>query len=310
MSNLNCLATEAQASLKPTCLDGVPSDLEYSLCAYGCRIIQQAGILLRLPQRAMSTAQVLFQRFWFVSSMKQFDELDIAMGSILLASKIQEVPARIRDVHLVFDFLEQYERYKARHASDGPTSPRGPKKTKEPPNFHYKPFASHGNIYYDAKDALVIAEMQLLKRLGFDVQVNLPHAIMINYMQVLGVVEKEIDALGTRKKVAQLAWNYLNDALQSPVYCLFPPHVIACASIYLLTVDSVHFHEPLALPMQPAPWWTLFDVDRDELRVVSSHILQLYEANPMPSALARLNRKQALIDLTTRSGIRAWLQQT
>ena len=212
MSNLNCLATEAQASHKPTCLDGVPSDLEYSLCAYGCRIIQQAGILLRLPQRAMSTAQVLFQRFWFVSSMKQFDELDIAMGSVLLASKIQEVPARIRDVHLVFDFLEQYERHKARHASDAPISRRDYLETAESPKFHYKPFASHGNTYYDAKDALVIAEMQLLKRLGFDVQVNLPHALMINYMQVLGVIDKDLDVLGTQTKVAQLAWNYLNDA--------------------------------------------------------------------------------------------------
>ncbi|WFD41715.1 hypothetical protein MPSI1_000351 [Malassezia psittaci] len=160
----------------------------------------------------MSTAQVLFQRFWFVSSMKQFDELDIAMGALLLASKIQEVPARIRDVHLVFDFLEQYERYKARLASSEHIPLRDLKRTTESAKFQYKPFASHGNTYYDAKDALVIAEMQLLKRLGFDVQVNLPHALMINYMQVLGVVEKEIDVSGTRMKVAQLAWNYLNDA--------------------------------------------------------------------------------------------------
>lgn len=39
---------------------------------YGCQLIQSAGVLLRLPQVAMATAQVLFQRFWYVTSMKHF----------------------------------------------------------------------------------------------------------------------------------------------------------------------------------------------------------------------------------------------
>jgi hypothetical protein len=47
--------------------------------------------------------------------------------------------------------------------------------------------------------------MQILKRLGFQVQVNLPYATMVNYLQLLGLTKS---GLG----VAQRAWSILNDA--------------------------------------------------------------------------------------------------
>ena len=59
--------------------------------------------------------------------------------------------------------------------------------------------------FYDLKDALVVAEMQILKRLGFNVQVQLPYGTMVNYLQVLGLAGHE--------KVPQSCWDYLNDAL-------------------------------------------------------------------------------------------------
>ena len=41
--------------------------------AYGCELIQQMGILLKLPQVAVSTAQVSFHRFYAKRSMRKFD---------------------------------------------------------------------------------------------------------------------------------------------------------------------------------------------------------------------------------------------
>ncbi len=58
--------------------------------------------------------------------------------------------------------------------------------------------------FYDLKDALVVGEMQILKRLGFNVRVQLPYGTMINYLQVLG--------LAGHDEVPQSCWNYLNDA--------------------------------------------------------------------------------------------------
>jgi len=40
---------------------------------YGCELIQQMGIMLRLPQVAIATAQVMFHRFYARRSMRRFD---------------------------------------------------------------------------------------------------------------------------------------------------------------------------------------------------------------------------------------------
>jgi hypothetical protein len=84
------LASLVQIEQTPSREDGIPESLEEDLRAYGCKLIYQAGILLQqcvpLPlhlmlvtyspgdrkQVAVATAQILFQRFWFVTSMKQF----------------------------------------------------------------------------------------------------------------------------------------------------------------------------------------------------------------------------------------------
>lgn len=54
------------------------------------------------------------------------------------------------------------------------------------------------------KDALVIAELQILKKLGFNVHVQLPYGLMVNYLKVLELTEHDT--------IPQKAWGYLNDA--------------------------------------------------------------------------------------------------
>ena len=63
------------------------------------------------------------------------------------------------------------------------------------------------STFYNLKDAIVISEMQILKRLGFNVQVQLPYASMVSYCQMLGMVEKE--------GVVDKAWGFLNDRFVS-----------------------------------------------------------------------------------------------
>lgn len=57
--------------------------------------------------------------------------------------------------------------------------------------------------FYDTKDALVIAEMQILKRLAFQTQCGLPYGHLVNYLQVLELTKE--DGLVAR------CWGYLND---------------------------------------------------------------------------------------------------
>jgi len=177
--------------------------------------------VLRIKKRkqvAVAAAQILFQRFWFVSSMTQFGVgvslislkigrgrgshfllKDIGMGALYLASKLEECPLSMRDLINVYDLLLQ----RATFTVEG----------KAEEEFHYHPMSYFGNTFYDMKDALVVAEMQILKRLGFHVQVVLPYGTLVNYLRVLELTGRE-DAV-------EKAWGYLNDASVFQLFFLF-----------------------------------------------------------------------------------------
>ena len=164
-------------------------------------------------QVAVATAQILFQRFWYVTSMKQFgigvrllapsphfqvnltEYQDVGMGALYLASKLEECPVRMRDLVNVYDELLQRNAHRLKY-STGSSSPA--------PEFKYVPMSYFGSTFYDLKDALVVAEMQILKRLGFNVNVVLPYGTLVNYLRLLGLTERE--------NVPTKAWGYLNDA--------------------------------------------------------------------------------------------------
>lgn len=117
------------------------------------------------------------------------------MGALFLASKLEECPIRMRDLINVYDLLLQ----RAVHSSK-PSPSSLPKHVE----FKYTPMSYFGSTFYDLKDALVVAEMQILKRLGFHVNVVLPYGTLVNYLRVLGLTSKEA--------VCSRAWGYLNDA--------------------------------------------------------------------------------------------------
>lgn len=117
---------------------------------------------------------------------------DIGLASLFLASKLEESPVRMRDLINSYSYLLAL----AAHAAAPPYPP--------PASFaHFDPGDFFATAFYDTKDALVIAEMQMLKRLGFQTQVGLPYGHLINYLQVL--------ELTGRGEVVRSAWGYVND---------------------------------------------------------------------------------------------------
>jgi len=117
------------------------------------------------------------------------------MGALYLASKLQECSVRMRDLINVYDILIQRTAHKRKALAS-----RDP----HPPELKYVPMSYFGNTFYDLKDALVVSEMQILKRLGFNVNVVLPYGTLVNYLRLLG--------LTGRDDVCRRAWGYLNDA--------------------------------------------------------------------------------------------------
>lgn len=250
---LNPLAPLDQPT--PSALDGVPPTLERDLRAFGALMIQQAGIMLKAPQVVMATAQVLFQRFWFVTSLKHFGIRDVGMGALFLASKLEESTLRIRDIINCYSYLSSLVAY----CSNPPYPP--------PTSFEsYAPMDYFATEFYDLKDALVIAEMQILKRLGFQTQCGLPYGHLVNYLQVL--------ELTGEKQLVNRSWGFCNDMLQTPAPALYPQSTLALAAIYLAT--RLASPSPIALPLEPVPWWTHFDSTEEELVHVTTMLLELY----------------------------------
>ncbi|KAH9842836.1 cyclin-like protein [Rhodofomes roseus] len=286
-TSLYPLASLPQIEKTPSREDGIPDGLEEELRAYGCKLIHEAGILLKQNQVAVATAQILFQRFWFVTSMKQFGIGDIGMGALYLASKLEECPIRIRDLINIYDLLLQRKAHiRAQAMASRLASTSAHPRTE----FKYTPMSYFGNTFYELKDALVVAEMQILKRLGFNLTVVLPYNTLVNYLRVLG--------LTSREDVCTKAWGYLNDALQTPVYALYSVPTIVCAAILLTTR-----HLGIGLPSAPENcWWELFDAEWEDLWNVCGYIMRLYRERTSED-------HTRVMGMVAKKGVRQWLEE-
>eukprot|EP00794_Sanderia_malayensis_P015021 gene15021-16571_t len=256
----NCILPDEKLSETPSMKDGLDKEIEIDLRILGCEFIQTAGILLKLPQVAMATGQILLQRFYYSKSFVKHDvekfaeiqrrKCDIsnlnvpnlqicAMACIFLAAKIEESPRRLRDVINVFHHIKQ-------------------KRSKRP----IVAMDYYSSAYFSMKNSVIKAERRVLKELGFCVHVKVPHKIIITYLQILEH-EKNI-------ALTQRAWNYMNDGLRTNVFLKYAPEKIGCACIFLAARTL-----KIVLPLRP-PWWELFDADLEEIEEIALAIMEIY----------------------------------
>uniref|UniRef100_A0AAV2J6M0 Cyclin-L1 n=1 Tax=Knipowitschia caucasica TaxID=637954 RepID=A0AAV2J6M0_KNICA len=234
----NSLIPEERLSPTPSMLDGLDLSTETDLRILGCELIQSAGILLRLPQVAMATGQVLFHRFFYSKSFVKHSFEIVAMACINLASKIEEAPRRIRDVINVFHHLKQIR------AKKTPIS------------------LILDQNYINTKNLVIKAERRILKELGFCVHVKHPHKIIVMYLQFLECEKNQT--------LVQTAWNYMNDSLRTNVFVRFQAETIACACIYLAA-------RALQIPLPSRPhWYLLFGATEEEIKEICLTTLKLY----------------------------------
>ncbi|XP_071454997.1 cyclin-L1-like isoform X2 [Hetaerina americana] len=262
----NCLLPEEKLSPTPSQVDGLDQGTETDLRILGCELIQTAGILLKLPQVAMATGQVLFQRFYYSKSFVRHPMEPTAMGCVCLASKIEEAPRRIRDVINVFYHIKQVKNGKT-----------------------IQPMILDQN-YITLKTQVIKAERRVLKELGFCVHVKHPHKIIVMYLQVLSFEKHQA--------LMQIAWNYMNDSLRTDVFVRYQPETVACACIYL-TARRLR----ISLPKSP-PWYAVFRVKESDIQDVCKTILRLYK-RPKPNAEELERRVEELMKQYQEARIKA-----
>jgi len=222
----------------PSSGDGMTPEMEVDLRNIGCNLIQTAGKLLRLPQVAMATACVMYQRFFYCKSYVRYSFEHVAMGCVCLASKIEESPRRPRDVINVFTHIKQVRQGKP-----------------------IKPVILDPE-YIRLKNDIIKAERRVLKELGFCVHIKHPHKLIVMYLQLLSY-ENNV-------KFTQMAWNFMNDSLRTDCFVRYQPETIACACIYL---SARKLNIPL--PRKPS-WYELLGVEEDDIRDCCYRIICLY----------------------------------
>lgn len=162
-------------------------------------------------------------------------------AAIYLAAKLSFTPVSPRSVCNVYGYLTS------------PTaSPlwfiNGEDPTQDvDPRSHY---VSEGT-YQIERGHIFEEESRILKRLGFNTHVALPHTLLLTYMQTLGVLSSSL---------AEQALGHLNAALLSPqlLYLTHQPNELAVAAIYLAARE-------IGVKVVDHDWWEVFDVDREAL---------------------------------------------
>ena len=203
-------------------------------------IRDRAGILLKLPQQVMCTAQNLLHRFYYRKSLKSYDAFVTAMGCLFLASKVEEKPKRLREVLFAFHYV-----YKVRTNST-------------------EKMELGGAMYAGWKESLVMVERTILKELGFSFYViEHAHRFILFYVKLL-----DGDA-----ELAQEAWAYCNDSLRTDLQLRSKAEVIAWAAVKL---GAAKLRRTLpSLQEDGVDWWAAFGVDGGELERAAAEITSL-----------------------------------
>jgi cyclin L len=94
-------------------------------------------------------------------------------------------------------------------------------------------------------------ESMILRILGFNTHVAIPHTIALTYLQTMSA---------TSAALAKRVFEHLNASLLSPqlLYLTHQPNALAVAAIYLAARE-------VGVKLVDGDWWEIFDVDREDL---------------------------------------------
>lgn len=166
---------------------------------------------------------------------------DISAASIYLAAKLSFTPTSPRSV------LNVYALLLSRETSPLPfVNPNGLPSSPDPETY----YVSEGQ-YQSGRNGLMKMEATVLRTLGFQTHVALPHTVALTYLQTLGTASAP---------VSRRVFEHLNAALLSPqlLYLTHQPNALAVAAIYLAARET-------DARLVDGEWWEVFDVDREEL---------------------------------------------
>jgi cyclin L len=262
--------------------DGISAADERRHRLHGTSLLSSACQLLKLGSSVYATSCTILHRFYHQASLRQRDVWSVAMGSLLLASKMEEEPRPIRHVILVFANLYRRRRlilcttnalWNHPAAQASPLAAQLSIPEKEARLRHVQPMSPQGPVYQQWYRAITDTEQYILRQLGFTlywIPDSHPHKFILYVVRVLNVT--------TDPTFHQTAWNYCNDSCRLDLCVRHGPQVMACAAIHMAAVDC-------GIDLPPR-WWHKFAHPVDSISNVCNAIQGLRDDASVEVALA------------------------
>uniref|UniRef100_A0A8D8Y6R9 Cyclin-Q n=3 Tax=Cacopsylla melanoneura TaxID=428564 RepID=A0A8D8Y6R9_9HEMI len=220
----------------------------------GVRFIFEMGFKLKVKPLTISTAAIIFHRFFKGELQRNhYDYYSIGASCIFLASKVQnEMHIDLRDI--------VNTAHATLHRNAGPLS--------------------MGEKYISMQDAISQGELFLMRFMRFNIEAHeLPHKYLMTYYNSLRTWIYPEDL--TDVPLLKAAYAFLHDFHHDPSILNYKAHQIAIACLYLaLQVYGVQV--PHTDEEDGQLWYLVFDpeLSREKLWEMLDNIMTMYNVNP------------------------------
>jgi len=213
----------------------------------GGRFIYECGHKLKAHPVTIATAAHMYHRFMRTVESSSYDSYLVGATCLFMAGKVRDNTFKMRDVINV-----------AHHTLH-----------RDVPPLDLK------DEYWARRDAIVQAELLLMRTLQFDVNFPTPHQYLLHYLKTLKTWLP--GDTWSKVPIAQASSAFLQDIYHSPSVLDFSPQAIALGSLYL-TFQCYGVDIPFVKETDETGWFTPFskEVPKETIWNVVDTLIDLY----------------------------------
>ena len=206
--------------------------------------IQECGRKLEAESLTICTAASLFHKFSASASLSHYCPYLMSATCLYLAGKVEDNHLKLRDViNVVQSVLHR---------------------SLEPLPL--------GDQYWNTRDAIVQAELFLLRVCQFSVRFSHPHKYLLHYLKSLK--DWMAAEVWTKYPIARTSWAMLHDLYHDPLVVTADPSTVALACIQL-ALETFGIQVPF---VASDTWWQVMDekVSKDKMWEIMTRIMEVY----------------------------------
>ncbi|RZC36599.1 cyclin-related protein FAM58A [Asbolus verrucosus] len=215
------------------------------------RFIFECGMKLQGQPLTLATAAILMHKFFKEVEQSKYDCFLIAASTLYLAGKVKDDPLKIRDIINVA--------HNTLHRGSSPLE--------------------IGDEYWSMRDAIVQAELLIMRVLKFEVSITHPHKYMLHYLRSMeGWLGKE---QWSNIPIARTSAAFLQDFHHDPSILEYQPQHVAIACISL-ALQCYGVRLPLIEDKDDETWYSVFvkDLQKDKHWEIMEKIMDAYNKEP------------------------------